>query len=98
MATTAELWREAERLEEPLYEDSIPAIEDRGWVKAWSRSFGVAALTLGNFAEWDTRALRAAASKPWQPDGAQPICGHGLIAMAALLTEQPPSERLRVVQ
>ncbi len=95
MATTAELWFEAERLEEPLYEDSIPAIEDRGWVTAWSRSFGLAALTLADFADWDAHTLRAAASVPWPPEEAQPLCGHGLLAMAALLTEQPPSERLR---
>ena len=100
--TTEELWDEARRLERPVYEEGLRPVDSVDVLERfrddWAPRHGVAAMTLAVFADFDARALRAAAREHHDPRSRTPRpCGVGLLVSAALIAEKPPAARANLL-
>jgi hypothetical protein len=100
--TTEELWVEARRLDQPIYEEGLRPVDSvdvlERFREDWLPRHCVAAMTLAVFAEFDARALRATARKHHDPRSRTPRpCGVGLLVSAALIAEKPPAVRANLL-
>jgi hypothetical protein len=100
--TINELWEEARRLEQPIYEEGRRAVDSADVLARfrddWAPRHGVAAMTLAVFADFDARALRATARDHYGRRSRMPRpCGVGLLVSAALIAEKPPAARANLL-
>lgn len=97
------LWTEAQRLEAPLYEEGLRAVDTTDvldWMRDdWSPRYDVAAVALAVFADWNGEQLRATALEHFtrydSDEDIDPPCGWNLLISAALISERTPGDRLK---
>jgi len=89
-----DLWAEAERLEQPIYDEGKELVGDGDRLLGWARRAEIATIRLACFADWDTDELRATArDHRIKDEGSDQPCGYYLCVSAALLSDRPPAAR-----